>query len=114
MKKILLIAMAAIGYVGGYGYGRWYGKTASASAKAERRLLYYVDPMHPWYKSDRPGIAPDCNMKLVAVYEGEQAQYEGRQPSGLAPGTVRITPEKQQLIGVEYGTAKWRARRHAE
>src|SRR6478672_2831540 len=98
-----------MGYVAGYGYGRWYGKTAVVSAKGERRIVYYVDPMHPWYKSDKPGIAPDCNMKLVAVYEGEQAQYEGKRPPGLAAGSIQITPEKQQLIGVEYGTAGYRS-----
>ena len=27
---------------------------------AARRVLYYVDPMHPAYTSDRPGTAPDC------------------------------------------------------
>ena len=109
MKKIFILMLVALGYVAGYGYGRWYGKTTSVSAKAERRILYYVDPMHPWYKSDKPGIAPDCNMKLVAVYEGEQAQYEGQQPPGLAAGTIQITPEKQQLIGVEYGKAEYRS-----
>ena len=109
MKKILLLILVAVGYVGGYGYGRWYGKTALASARTERHILYYVDPMHPWYKSDKPGIAPDCGMKLVAVYEGDQAQYEGKQPPGLAAGAIQITPEKQQLIGVEYGTAEYRS-----
>jgi len=109
VKKILLVLLIVIGYVGGYGYGRWYGKTAVVSAKGERRIVYYVDPMHPWYKSDKPGIAPDCNMRLVAVYEGEQAQYEGKLPPGMGPGAIRITPEKQQLIGVEYGRAEYRA-----
>ena len=58
--------------------------------------------MHPWYKSDKPGIAPDCGMKLVAVYEGDEQQYAARQN-----GTVQVSPEKQQLIGVEYGTAEY-------
>ena len=26
------------------------------------RILYYQDPMHPWYHSDKPGLAPDCGM----------------------------------------------------
>src|SRR5208282_129896 len=38
----------------------------------ERKILYYQDPMHPWYKSDKPGFAPDCGMKLVPVYADEQ------------------------------------------
>jgi membrane fusion protein, copper/silver efflux system len=109
VKKIFLLLLVAVGYVGGYGYGRWYAKTSPGAAKAGRNILYYVDPMHPWYKSNKPGLAPDCGMKLVAVYEGEQTQYEGKQPPGLAAGTIQISPEKQQLIGVEYGTAEYRS-----
>ena len=39
----------------------------------EGKILYYQDPMHPWYHSDKPGIAPDCGMKLVPVYASEAA-----------------------------------------
>lgn len=103
MKKVFTVLLIGAAFVGGYGYGRWYGKPATVSA-GEAKPLYYVDAMHPWYKSDKPGIAPDCGMKLVPVYEGEQSKYQGR---GLPPGSVQITPEKQQLIGVEYGTAAY-------
>lgn len=37
----------------------------------EREALYWYDPMHPAYKSDKPGIAPDCGMQLVPRYAGE-------------------------------------------
>src|SRR5579863_2748249 len=57
----LLIAVALMFGVG-FGYGRWYS-TRPAPQKG-RKILYYVDPMHTWYKSDRPGVAPDCNMPL--------------------------------------------------
>jgi len=30
--------------------------------------LYYVDPMHPANKSDKPGVAPDWGMTLEPVY----------------------------------------------
>jgi len=103
MKKILMVLVVAAAFAGGYGYGRWYGKAASPGG-AERKVLYWVDPMHPWYKSDKPGTAPDCGMKLVAVYAGD----EGKFPAGGMPaGTVQITPQKQQLIGVEYGTVEY-------
>jgi RND family efflux transporter MFP subunit len=102
MKKLAVLVLVAAAYVGGYGYGRWYAKPAAP----ERKPLYWVDPMHPWYKSDKPGIAPDCNMKLVAVYAGEEARYE-RRANKLPEGTVQIPPEKQQLIGVEYGTVDY-------
>jgi Cu(I)/Ag(I) efflux system membrane fusion protein len=99
---ILLVAMAAAG-AAGFGYGRWYAKPVGAlagPAEAERKPLYWVDPMHPWYKSDKPGTAPDCGMKLVPVYAGDEARYQ-------RGGGVQISAEKQQLIGVEYGAAEY-------
>jgi membrane fusion protein, copper/silver efflux system len=36
--------------------------------KAERKILYWYDPMHPQYTSDQPGKAPDCGMDLVPKY----------------------------------------------
>jgi RND family efflux transporter MFP subunit len=102
MKKLLVLVFMAAAWVGGYGYGRWYAKPPAG----ERKPLYWVDPMHPWYKSDVPGIAPDCGMKLVAVYPGDEARYD-RRANKLPEGSVQITPEKQQLMGVAYGTAEY-------
>lgn len=65
---------------------------------AERKVLYWYDPMHPQYKSDKPGIAPDCGMQLVPKYADETAAM-GEMPAG----TVQISPAKQQLIGVRTG-----------
>jgi Cu(I)/Ag(I) efflux system membrane fusion protein len=104
MKNLALTLLIVAAFAGGYGYARWHGKAANAAAPTQPKPLYYVDAMHPWYKSDKPGIAPDCGMKLVPVYEGEQSRFENRT---LPLGTVQITPEKQQLIGVEYGTAEY-------
>jgi multidrug efflux pump subunit AcrA (membrane-fusion protein) len=66
----------------------------------ERKILYWQDPMHPQYKSDKPGKAPDCGMDMVPVYADETPPG-----AGLPPGTVQISPQKQQLIGVQYGEA---------
>ncbi|HXF05659.1 MAG TPA: efflux RND transporter periplasmic adaptor subunit, partial [Blastocatellia bacterium] len=71
---------------------------ASEAAPSERRILYWQDPMHPDYKSDKPGKAPDCGMDLVPVY-ADEATSAGSFP----PGTVRISPQKQQLIGITTG-----------
>lgn len=98
MKKLAIVFLAAAAWCGGYGYGRWYAKPSAAAA--QRKPLYWVDPMHPWYKADRPGIAPDCGMQLVAVYPGDEAKYQER-----SAGMVQITPRQQQLIGVTYGAA---------
>ena len=105
MKKMAIVLLAAAAFAGGFGYARWFGKSAQASS-GQRQPLYWVDPMHPWYKSQQPGIAPDCGMKLVAVYPGDESKFGNANP-GLADGSVAISPEKQQLIGVEYGTAEY-------
>jgi RND family efflux transporter MFP subunit len=59
--------------------------------------------MHPAYTSDKPGIAPDCGMKLEPVYADEAAAGAAPTAESMPPGTVRISPEKQQLIGVRFG-----------
>jgi RND family efflux transporter MFP subunit len=102
MKKLFVLVLIAAAWAAGYGYGRWYAKPSAG----EKKALYWVDPMHPWYKSDKPGTAPDCGMKLVPVFPGEEARYE-RKANRLPEGSVQITPEKQQLIGVEYGTVEY-------
>ena len=43
-------------------------RTTGGNDPSGRKVLYYIDPMHPSYKSDKPGIAPDCGMKLEPVY----------------------------------------------
>jgi RND family efflux transporter MFP subunit len=96
---IVLLLMAA-----SFGLGRWRDRTATASPAVARKILYYHDPMHPDYRSDRPGKAPDCGMDLVAVYAPEAEQRE--MPAGDAHGRIRIDASRQQLIGVKIGAAE--------
>ncbi len=64
--------------------------------------MYYVDPMNPSHTSPDPGLAP-CGMKLEPVY----AEDAGQKPSSaLAPGSIKVTPEKQQIIGVRLATTE--------
>ncbi len=65
-----------------------------------RRPLYYVDPMHPAYRSDRPGIAPDCNMRLEPVYGDEGGKATMAETAEVAPAAVSIDASKQQLLGI--------------
>ena len=39
---------------------------------SERKILFWYDPMHPAYKSDQPGKAPDCGMDLVPKYSDDK------------------------------------------
>ena len=78
MRTVAIVALVAAAWVVGYGWGRWYFKDSGGSAKpGERKVLYYVDPMHPAYKSDKPGTAPDCGMKLEPVYADDGAPAAG-------------------------------------
>jgi multidrug efflux pump subunit AcrA (membrane-fusion protein) len=69
-------------------------QAAKPAAPGERKILYWYDPMHPQYKSDKPGTAPDCGMDLVPKYADEQPA------ANMPAGTVMVPADKQQLIGV--------------
>jgi Cu(I)/Ag(I) efflux system membrane fusion protein len=103
MKTALRFALVLALLAAAFFAGRRYAPAASATAgtKPEKKILYWVDPMHPAYKSDKPGIAPDCGMALEPVYE------EPAQPQQAPPGAIQISPEKQQMIGVKFGTAEY-------
>ena len=104
VRFLLVLVAVALVFVFGFGYGRWYS-TRPAAAKNVRKILYYVDAMHPWYKSDKPGIAPDCGMALEPVYAGEAPPAANGE--GPPPNTMLVGQDKQQLIGLRYGQAEW-------
>lgn len=58
-----------------------------------RRVLYWYDPMHPAYRSDKAGVAPDCGMTLVPKYADEGM-------ANLPQGTVIIPRDRQVLAGI--------------
>ncbi|MBI3449619.1 MAG: efflux RND transporter periplasmic adaptor subunit [Acidobacteria bacterium] len=88
----LTLALAVLAFVA----GRYSGGPDPTGEQPARPVLYYVDPMHPAYRSDRPGVAPDCGMRLEPVY----AEAEPGKGRATEPGTVFISSEKQGLIGV--------------
>jgi hypothetical protein len=67
--------------------------------KVDHRILYYLDPMHPSYRSDKPGIAPDCGMELVPVFADD---VDKPLSSSLqsASGGVDIDAATQHLYGI--------------
>ena len=67
----------------------------AATAAVDRKILHYTDPHDPKYKADKPGLNPETGNDLVPVYADDPAQ--------MPEGTIRISPEKQHLIGVKYG-----------
>jgi membrane fusion protein, copper/silver efflux system len=99
MKKIIFatafVATLALTFLAGYWYSK--GPSPGSGGGGGSKILYYVDPMNPGHRYDKPGIAP-CGMALEPVYaKGVAAE----QCPATLPGTVKITPDKQQLIGVK-------------
>ncbi len=70
----------------------------------ERHILYYTDPMHPAYKSDKPGIAPDCGMELVAVYGDEARDSLHPAHSDLPASDLHIDAASQKLAGIRLAS----------
>src|ERR1043166_6181519 len=107
VKKILYTLLLFSFAAGTFCPGSWYNQhtTSAGSHPSARTPLYYVDPMHPAYKSDKPGIAPDCGMQLQPVYAGSPFTVAPSSLAGAAlpPGSVRIDPARQQFFGVRIG-----------
>jgi Cu(I)/Ag(I) efflux system membrane fusion protein len=102
MKKVAFAILLLLMIVCSFLAGSWSTRRAATlnSTPTARKILYYVDPMHPSYKSDKPGIAPDCGMELVPVYEDGSMGGTGG-AAGMPPGTVNVSPDKQQLVGIK-------------
>ncbi len=84
------------------------GSTAAplvSPAPAGKKVLYWVDPMVPGYKSDKPGKSPFMDMDLVPVYEETAA---GASPGVEGYSTIKLSQERQQAIGVRLGRAEAR------
>lgn len=105
MSRRLLISSILILMVLAFLAGAWISHRFphSVSSSGGKRILYYVDPMHPSYRSDRPGIAPDCGMPLEPVYAGSSADQPSKSGTSLTPAVVSIAPERLQTIGVNVG-----------
>lgn len=104
MKRTFVIVALFASAVCLFLAGLWIGHRSSGSAAAAggKKVLYWVDPMHPSYKADQAGIAPDCGMQLEPVYA------DGNTGDGktLPAGAAKVTAERRQMIGVKVGTVE--------
>lgn len=103
MKRAQWIALSLLGAAvlaaAGFYVGRQTGTRTdtstvamsgpSASGAAERKVLYWHDPMVPGQRFDKPGKSPFMDMQLVPVYADEAGD------SG-----VKISPTVQQNLGI--------------
>ncbi|MGE5054451.1 MAG: efflux RND transporter periplasmic adaptor subunit [Acidobacteriota bacterium] len=99
MKKIGAAFALVVLMIGSYLAGRHHTSQAPVQIQSARHVLYWVDPMHPDYRSDHAGIAPDCGMELQPVY-AENASAQIDSPAPVAAGMVGIDSERQQMFGI--------------
>lgn len=71
--------------------------TPAAPATAERRVLYWYDPMYPQQHFDKPGKSPFMDMELVPRY-ADPGEAQGAAATGM-----RIDPALTQNLGMRVG-----------
>jgi Cu(I)/Ag(I) efflux system membrane fusion protein len=105
----LILALAVASLLGAAGYGLYWvgmnrgmkitestpglapaGGGPQQKVPADKKILYWHDPMAPGQKFDKPGKSPFMDMPLVPVY----ADGNGDE------GSVTISPRVQQNLGV--------------
>jgi Cu(I)/Ag(I) efflux system membrane fusion protein len=96
MRKRIYIFPIVAAALGGLAFATHH---PGSTLPQTRRVLYWVDPMHPAYRSDKPGTAPDCGMALEPVY-AEEAGHSLLPAEDSLPGAVQIDPGTQQLYGI--------------
>jgi membrane fusion protein, copper/silver efflux system len=98
-KALILLLIVTGALLAGY----WVNHKGSSKPFEGRRILYYLDPMNPAYRSDKPGISPSCGMPLEPVYADNGGSVAGGPDSqaSMPLGTIHVSSEKQQLIGVK-------------
>ncbi|NRF27779.1 efflux RND transporter periplasmic adaptor subunit [Vibrio coralliilyticus] len=98
--KTLQIAAIALLVGGALGYSANHflaGPSMGMDAKAESgssEPLYWVAPMDPNYKRDKPGKSP-MGMDLIPVYAEDMAGEQDK------PGTITIDPSVENNLGVK-------------
>jgi Cu(I)/Ag(I) efflux system membrane fusion protein len=71
-------------------------RAARQPASGERRILYWLDPMNPNVKFDKPGKSPFMDMELVPVYADEAG----------SEGSVHVNPSVVQNLGIRFARAE--------
>jgi len=103
MRRIGVSIAVVVGLAAAYGLGRFHSH-GTRSGKVAHHVAYYVDPMHPAYRSDKPGIAPDCGMPLEPVIADDEGRVQ--LATHVPPGTVTIDGATQRLLGIKLATVE--------
>jgi len=103
----------AVGIAAGWGIASWrssaqhsaagvVAQAPAASAPAERKVLYWYDPMVPTQKFDKPGKSPFMDMQLVPRYA-----EEGQATADSGPA-LALSTQAQQALGLRLVTVETR------
>lgn len=115
----ILVLVAAGGI---WTYTRIGGHAGHVDGAGKDTTRTYYCPMHPTYRSEKPGNCPICSMKLVPLetasstgsVSGEATQATPMAMAQASPPAtassaasttvqrIRITPERQQQIGIKF------------
>ncbi|HAS6167733.1 TPA: efflux RND transporter periplasmic adaptor subunit [Vibrio vulnificus] len=95
ITTVALLIGAALGFTANqYFNGHDMSAMAATDIKASNEPLYWVAPMDPNYKRDKPGKSP-MGMDLIPVYADDLAGANDK------PGTVKIDPSVENNLGVK-------------
>lgn len=112
MRKIGLAILGVAAIAASYGLGRHHSHSQTGG-QIGRHVLYYVDPMHPTYKSDKPGVAPDCGMPLEPVYAEDLRNAPSTSALAELPaGAVSIDGPTQRMLGIRLALVEKSAPTH--
>jgi len=101
IKKRAALGLFLLFIVTAFFAGRYSGSSKHQASPTARRVLYYVDPMHPAYRSSSPGIAPDCGMALEPVYEDNDSEAKFK-----FGDVISVSAEQQKIIGINVEPAQ--------
>jgi len=102
---VLIISLTAVlGILLGFGAGYLTRGLLSARkagreepAEKKRKVKHWTCSMHPSVIRNKPGFCPICRMKLVPVYEEDEAGKK----TPLPPRAIKLTPAAVALAEIE-------------
>lgn len=106
---VLVVVVAAAAWVGGGMNARRGAPAPPPPGPGAGAVTHYACPMHPQYRSDKPGDCMACGMRLEPVSDADAASAERAETEAGAAGAIRVSAAKQQTIGVRVGRAERRA-----
>ena len=100
--KIIIVILVLIAFAAGVVLGPRLGgtpfedMTGTETARTEKKVLHWVAPMDPNFKSDKPGKSP-MGMDLVPVYEDSASDGDAVTINAAVVNNLGVRTEKAQV-----------------